>query len=124
MGFWRNFGEVMGAIADASVEAERQRRNREADYYRPVEIHVIDSEIRRRYHRGMVFKTYGFCPDTYVILKEDESRPGSWVLGELMTDHSTMILKKVKMSECQIDHDLVFSHQMNDQQFRDVIRWW
>ena len=124
-GFWTVLGAVGGAIVDAMED-----RNRNNDGVivvdAPRTTHRVERVVYRKCSednlRGHVYKTFGYCPDYYVVVKQYED--GTYDVRKLMCKHSTCISSfgRRRMTRHQLENEFIFDHIMTNNEFACVAR--
>ncbi len=130
--FWSVLGAAAGATCGAIVdELERENRPRVSVRFveRPVHVRVsapvetvrIVDNTDSDDLRGRVYKTYGFCPDYYVVVRENLD--GTVKLARILSAHGTMPMSKKTVSMHQLRNDFVFVREMDLEEFSAFVRW-
>lgn len=130
-----NFWSVVGAAAGATIGAiadELDKRERVVVVERPsVRVRVSASPSVETVRlvkeqdislRGTVVRTFGFCPDYYVVIKELED--GRVYMRRLLSKDSTMLISGTHIvTKHMLDNDYVYVRKMSAEEFDKVAFW-
>ena len=129
--FWSVLGAAAGATAGAIIdEMDRQNRPHVSVRFveRPVHVRVsapvetvrivdnVEPDLR-----GRVYKTFGFCPDYYVVVRENLD--GTVDMAKILSSHSYFPMSTKTISIHSLRNDYIYARHMNDEEFARVAKW-
>lgn len=129
--FWSVLGAAAGATAGAIIdEMDRQNRPNVTVRFveRPVHVRVsapvetvrivddVESDLR-----GRVYKSFGWCPDHYVVIRENID--GTVELAKILSSHSYIPMSRKTISIHSLRNDYIYVRHMNDDEFSRVAKW-
>ena len=130
--FWSVLGAAAGATAGAIIdEMDRQDRpnvtvrfvERPAVRVRvsaPVETVRIVDDVESDL-RGRVYKSFGWCPDYYVVIRENID--GTVELAKILSSHSYIPMSRKTISIHSLRNDYIYARHMSDEEFARVAKW-
>ena len=123
-GFWTVLGAVTGALVDVIEDGRKSEGVFVVDA--PRTTHRVERVVYRECSednlRGHVYKSFGYCPDYYVVVRQYED--GTYDVRKLMCKHSTCISSfgRRRMTRHQLENEFIFDHIMTSNEFACVAR--